>query len=153
MARANLATPSDTESIFLRLERLTPNAVRRWGTMTPNEMLCHLADSFGIGLGEVRPKPLSVYGIRGPLVKWVALYSPAPWPHGIQGPTELDPKRGGTRPAQFVADRDRVITVTRRFIVEVGDQYPHPVFGAMTRPDWLRWGWMHMDYHLRQFGC
>jgi hypothetical protein len=26
------------------------------------------------------------------------------------------------------------------------------MFGAMTRGDWLRWGWLHMDHHLRQFG-
>ena len=29
---------------------------------------------------------------------------------------------------------------------------PHPVFGPMTRGAWLRWGYLHTDHHLRQFG-
>jgi hypothetical protein len=28
----------------------------------------------------------------------------------------------------------------------------HPMFGAMSGDDWLRWGYLHADHHLRQFG-
>ncbi len=28
----------------------------------------------------------------------------------------------------------------------------HPVFGLMTRAQWGRWAYRHMDHHLRQFG-
>ena len=28
----------------------------------------------------------------------------------------------------------------------------HPFFGAMSSSAWLRWGYLHMDHHLRQFG-
>jgi hypothetical protein len=28
----------------------------------------------------------------------------------------------------------------------------HPFFGPMSREDWLRWGYLHADHHLRQFG-
>jgi hypothetical protein len=28
----------------------------------------------------------------------------------------------------------------------------HPIFGVMTEQEWLRWGYLHMDHHLRQFG-
>jgi hypothetical protein len=28
----------------------------------------------------------------------------------------------------------------------------HPMFGAMSSADWLRWGYLHADHHLRQFG-
>jgi hypothetical protein len=27
------------------------------------------------------------------------------------------------------------------------------MFGSMQRTDWLRWGWLHADHHLRQFGA
>ena len=27
----------------------------------------------------------------------------------------------------------------------------HPAFGAMSAREWLRWGWLHADHHLRQF--
>jgi hypothetical protein len=28
----------------------------------------------------------------------------------------------------------------------------HPIFGRMSDAAWLRWGYLHMDHHLRQFG-
>jgi hypothetical protein len=33
------------------------------------------------------------------------------------------------------------------------EREPHPVFGPMTRVDWLRWGYLHVDHHLRQFSA
>ncbi|HEX9165699.1 MAG TPA: DUF1569 domain-containing protein [Gemmatimonadales bacterium] len=148
-----LANRDDAASVLTRLSRVTAEDTRRWGTMTVHEMLCHLSDAFRAGLAEPPvAKPMRVMGLRGPVAKWVALSLPLPWPHGIRGPAEVDPKRGGTKPAEFAADRDRVEARLRRFIAEVGDGVPHPMFGAMTRADWLRWGWLHMDHHLRQFG-
>lgn len=148
-----LADSAQADLVLARLARVTPDAQRRWGTMTVHEMLCHLSDAFRAGLGEPPvAKPMRVMGLRGAVPKWVALSLPLPWPHGIRGPAEVDPKREGTKPAEFTADRDRVEARLRRFIAEVGDGAPHPMFGTMTRADWLRWGWLHMDHHLRQFG-
>jgi Protein of unknown function (DUF1569) len=28
----------------------------------------------------------------------------------------------------------------------------HPIFGRMTEEEWMRWGYLHVDHHLRQFG-
>jgi hypothetical protein len=28
----------------------------------------------------------------------------------------------------------------------------HPLFDAMSERDWMRWGYLHVDHHLRQFG-
>lgn len=152
MTRRTLADPEQADLVLARLARVTPSAQRRWGTMTPNEMLCHLADAFRTGLGEATPQRLRVMGLSGPVAKWVALSLPLPWPHGIRGPAEADPKREGTKPADFPADLARAEGLARRFIAEVGDRYAHPMFGAMGRADWLRWGWLHLDHHLRQFG-
>jgi hypothetical protein len=29
---------------------------------------------------------------------------------------------------------------------------PHPMFKKMSEGQWMRWGYLHMDHHLRQFG-
>jgi hypothetical protein len=29
----------------------------------------------------------------------------------------------------------------------------HAIFGSMSEADWMRWGYLHMDHHLRQFGA
>jgi hypothetical protein len=151
MAQTTLANRTEADALLARLVRCTPDARRRWGTMSPHQMLCHVSDAFRTGLGEVSPRPLRVMGLRGPVAKWVALSLPLPWPHGIRGPAEVDPMRQGTRPGAFAADRDRAVAMAQRFMEEVGGQYPHPMFGRMTRADWLRWGWLHLDHHLRQF--
>jgi hypothetical protein len=28
----------------------------------------------------------------------------------------------------------------------------HPIFGKMSETDWMRWAYLHVDHHLRQFG-
>jgi hypothetical protein len=30
---------------------------------------------------------------------------------------------------------------------------PHPMFREMSEKDWMRWGYLHTDHHLRQFGA
>lgn len=120
--------------------------------MSSQEMLCHVTDAFRVALGELTPPPMRVMGLRGAVPKWFALSVPLPWPHGLRGPAAVDPRQGGTKPAEFDADRARVIETTRRFIGDVSDGQTHPMFGPMSRADWLRWGWLHLDHHLRQFG-
>jgi hypothetical protein len=29
----------------------------------------------------------------------------------------------------------------------------HPIFGELTDSERMRWGYLHMDHHLRQFGA
>ena len=31
--------------------------------------------------------------------------------------------------------------------------HPHPFFGDMSEAEWMRWGYLHCDHHLRQFGA
>jgi Protein of unknown function (DUF1569) len=29
---------------------------------------------------------------------------------------------------------------------------PHPIFGKMTKEEWSKGTWKHLDHHLQQFG-
>ena len=40
-----VADPSVLRSLVSRLRALAPKSERRWGTLTPHEMLCHLGDA------------------------------------------------------------------------------------------------------------
>ncbi len=152
MPRRSLVYPADADAIVARLEQFTPEATRRWGTMTASEALCHLSDAFRPALGELDPPEFRVFGLRGAVPKWFALSAPLPWPHGIRGPAQVDPRKLGAKPGSFDSDRARTVAMTRRLIAEASDDRAHPMFGPMTRGDWLRWGWLHLDHHLRQFG-
>ena len=102
-------------------------------------------------------KPVSNAEGRLPrtLVKWIALYVPSRWPAGIPTRPEIDQESAGTRPVDFAADVSELEAlldlVTRRD--RSFDAHVHPVFGRMSHGAWLRWAYLHMDHHLRQFGA
>jgi hypothetical protein len=143
---------SSAQELAARLSRLTAETPRRWGTMTAHEMLCHLADSFRGVMGERAVSVAPASPAKRRLMRFVALHVPLPWARGIPTRPEVDPKRSGTRPTAFESDRQEVIALLRKFASPAARYQQHPMFGAMSRDDWMIWGYRHMDHHLRQFG-
>lgn len=141
------------EEVKGRLAALRADTPRRWGTMTSHQMLCHVADAFAAAVGELEVRPLRT-ALGSTVMKWGALWMPLRWPHGVPTRAEIDPTRRGTQPAAFEADRVRVLELMARFVREAGSdpEAIHVLFGRLTRREWLRWGWLHTDHHLRQFG-
>jgi hypothetical protein len=149
-----LARPRDRAEILQRLKAVRPESVRRWGRMSAHQMVCHLSDSFRIVFGE-KPVSQATGPLQRTIVKWIALYVPVPWPAGIPTRPEIDQDVGGTRPVDFATDIAeleallKVVTARdRRF-----EGQSHPIFGTMSEAAWLRWAYLHMDHHLRQFGA
>ncbi len=135
-----------------RLLRVTPDAPRLWGRMNAHQMVCHLADSFRAVLGE-RPLPMVKTPIPRAIMKFLALDVPMQWPHGLTTGAEIDQFIGGTRPTEFAADIAGLGVLFERFVSDPPAIVPmHPFFGTMSERDWLRWSYLHMDHHLRQFG-
>lgn len=139
--------------ILARLERVRPDSPRRWGKMTAPQMICHLRDSF---LGVMGEKPMEIpppaRGYR--LVKWFALHTPMRWPPGVKTRPEFDQLAGGTPPTQFDADVQSLCAAIDCFVAQPRSLpfRPHPIFLELTEEEWMRWGYRHMDHHLRQFG-
>jgi hypothetical protein len=147
----SLDAAAHVDELVLRLGQLQQTSGRRWGTMTPHEMLCHLGDSFSAVLGERQASSKETWLSRT-VVKWIALHTTLPWPQGVPTRPEVDPKRNGTRPVEFERDRARVLELLQRFVRPDTRCGRHPGFGVMTRKEWLLWGYGHVDHHLRQFG-
>ena len=116
-------------------------------------MVCHLNDSFRVALGEKAASSTSSL-LQRTLVKWIALQTPLRWPPGVKTMPEVDQEIGGTQPAEFEKDLKQLEDLVQCFIAQESDlqRQHHPIFGRMSRQDWLRWGYLHMDHHLRQFG-
>src|SRR5690348_8694361 len=147
----SLNVSSNVDELILTLERVLADSARRWGTLTPHEMLCHLSDSFLGVMGERPVSAVDTWWSRN-VIKWIAIHTSLPWPEGVPTRPEVDPKRGGTRPIEFERDRAKTIELLRRFVRPDTNRAPHPVFGVMTRDEWMLWGYGHCDHHLRQFG-
>jgi uncharacterized protein DUF1569 len=138
------------EALAARLQKLHPQRPRAWGKMTAHEMLCHLADSYAGVLGERPIAPADTWANRT-IIKFIALHTNVAWPQGSPTRPEVDQARGGTKPSDFDRDRERAIALMRRFAATDARLDRHPIFGALTRDEWMVWGYRHADHHLRQF--
>ncbi|MGB2714245.1 MAG: DinB family protein [Vicinamibacterales bacterium] len=148
-----LAHPADAAEILRRLQNVRANSARRWGRMTAHQMICHLGDSARMALGRTRVVPTGGM-IHRTLVKVVALYAPFTWRTGILTNPEIDQECGGTKPAEFRADVKDLEALVEVMTTDAAnlDGQVHPIFGRLSRAAWLRWAYLHMDHHLRQFG-
>jgi hypothetical protein len=146
----SLNDPGAVDALVERLGKLHDKRPRAGGKMTPHEALCHLADSFAGVLGD-RPIAPADSWVNRTIVKYIALHTSLPWPKGSPTRPEVDQTKGGTRPSDFDRDRDRVVTLLRRFAAAEARYARHPIFGPLTRDEWLIWGYRHTDHHLRQF--
>lgn len=148
----NWFNSADAADIRRRLDGLKPESRPQWGNMSAGEVLCHLADTVRVPLGEKDTKrksgPFGIPGIAH-MVVWVA-----PWPKGAPTAPEFLPGAGMTTPEEFGADKQALLAALERLSRTGPDQAlpPSPVFGRLSRRAWGRLMWRHLDHHLRQFG-
>ena len=148
-----LALERDVDELLRRIEQVRPDSQRKWGRMSAHQMICHLTDAFRMATGDKAVTGSPTLRDRT-LIKWIALHLPLAWPEGtIRTVPEVDQEVGGTAPTEFARDVAELQTRLRSFAVRHGANWPpHPIFGRLTEPQWLRWGYLHVDHHLRQFG-
>ncbi|HEX7152095.1 MAG TPA: DUF1569 domain-containing protein [Thermoanaerobaculia bacterium] len=146
-----LWNPADRAALLRRFEALSPDAKARWGRMRCDQMLEHMVDGMGLGLGRFQTRVRKTVARFWP-VNVLFVYV-LPWPKGAPGPREIL-KDGATKrdwqtnlrelrqTYDEFAQRDR----------KSNDWPAHPLFGKLSGRAWGRLGWRHSDHHLRQFG-
>jgi len=149
-----MAQEQDKAEILRRLRTIRSDSRRRWGRMSAHQAVCHLSDSFLAVTGQ-RPASPASGPLQRTVIKWLALYAPLRWPQGVPTRPEVDQEVGGTKPASFAADVTQLEMLIELVTTRTNcfDGQTHPIFGPMSRPAWMRWAYLHMDHHLRQFGC
>ena len=147
---STLADPDACASLRERIGKLEPDAARQWGRMTAHEMVCHLNDSFRVATGEKHASP-DTNLFKRTVFKWAALHTSVPWPHGVATRPELLQDHGGTPPIDWMRDRSELQALISAFAARPSYGF-HPLFGEMSKADWLIWAYRHIDHHLRQFG-
>jgi hypothetical protein len=149
----SLSNPVDRQSIVSRLSQLSPQDPARWGVMSVNQMICHLDDSYKVALGEKYASPATGF-LQQTLLKRLALDTPLQWGKGFRTRPEIEQGNGGgSPPIEFHQDLDSLLSTFGRFCDLLPTPHlAHPIFGPMTTKNWMRWGYLHADHHLRQFG-
>lgn len=147
-----LSDPGAMDSLTGRLNALLPGSDRQWGRMTSHQMVCHLSDSFLVVSGHRPVARRRDHWFNRTVVKWVALHTSMTWPKGVKTMPEVDAEKGGTPPDIFERDRARAIELLWAFGAPTSAPAAHPLFGPLSRDEWMIWGYRHTDHHLRQFG-
>jgi hypothetical protein len=147
----SLDNPHAVHAILERLHKLTADAQPKWGTLTPSEMCCHVADSFLGALGDKDLGRVDTLYTRT-VMKFVGIRTPMPWPKGLKTAPGMNPRQHGTKPSEFAHDRANLEAAMRRLVAHPAPPGAHPLFGPLSRRDWRQLAWKHMDHHLRQFG-
>jgi hypothetical protein len=139
---------SSRRDIHERISRLAWDAHGRWGSFTAPKMVCHLADSLKMALGDLPVQPRRM-PIRYPPLKQFIIYI-APFPKSAPTAPELLARQ----PAEWAADvadlNALVDTVAARG--PGGGLVDHPAFGRLSTRAWGVLIYRHMDHHLQQFG-
>jgi Protein of unknown function (DUF1569) len=147
-----LANAQDRAQVERRFAALGPEAVRRWGTMSVGGMVCHVDDSYQVVMDE-RPFSCAKLPIPQGMAKLFALRSPMRWPRNLKTGDSVRQGAGGTPPTDFRRDRAHLLETLDRFCACTMLVEEHPFFGRMTAAEWMRWGYLHADHHLRQFSA
>ncbi len=146
-----LASAKDAAEIRARMESVTEADERLWGVMRVGEMVCHVRESYLVGLGERGAESVTM-ALPAPVMKWLALWTPMRWPHGVPTLPELRVGSAGLVTGAFADEKAGMMREMERFAAVRENVTHHPIFGSMRPRDWMRWGYLHADHHLRQFG-
>jgi hypothetical protein len=144
----SLLDPAAREDLLRRLRGLQPTARPRWGTLDAPRMVCHLADSLRVGLGD-RASARRDTLARRTLLKWLVVYTPVQPPPGR---ILTSPEMLATAPSSWAEDVAAVAELVLR-MASTPTAAVHPFFGPLTPGGWCRLSWKHLDHHLRQFGA
>ena len=152
-----------TAAIHIRIDQLSPESVRQWGTMPVTQMVCHVADQLRVAIGDIETRPGRLrlrFGDRevkvSPGLLWFRqgrrlLVHWLPWPKARIG---APPEMFTTTPGEWNED----VSSLHALVDRVGEKHPadswaaHPVFGPISGQEWGLLCWKYLDYHLRQFG-
>ena len=120
-----------------------------WGKFSAPKMVCHLADSLKMAMGDLKV-PAKRLPIRYPPLKQFIIYL-APFPRSAPTAPELL-VRAPREWANDIADVQDLLA--RAGSARTTATWPeHPAFGKLSKRAWGVLIYRHMDHHLRQFGA
>jgi Protein of unknown function (DUF1569) len=144
----NLFDASVKQEIIERIDKLTPDSKALWGKMNVAQMLAHVQKPIGIALGTHQPKGSLLLRLIGPLFK-SKLWDEQPYKKSL--PTDPTFITTGTN-KDFEKEKAVLLELVNLFTEETIKKDQHPIFGKLTKENWSKATWKHLDHHLKQFG-
>lgn len=144
----NLFDPKVKKELIDRINKLSEASPPQWGKMNVSQMLAHLQVPMGVALGTHIVKGNWLMKLILPLFK-KRLYDDKPWKKSL--PTDKTFIMTG-EDKMFDLEKKHVLDMVSRFTEAAIINERHPVFGKLTKEQWSKATWKHIDHHLTQFG-
>lgn len=147
----SLYNEADVKNILERLEKLTPESQRLWGTMNVAQMLAHCNVSLETAMGLNFPRRKLIGRLLGPLLKWKYLDAKPMVKNSITEDTYVT----SAETFDFETEKRKAMHHVQNFYTcgpKHCTQHPHSYFGKLSPQEWATLKWKHFDHHLRQFG-
>lgn len=144
----SLFTDDGFQEITSRLDKLNENAERKWGKMTSGQMAHHCQTPLNIIL-EKKDYNLKPNWLVNLLFK-KSMYSDKPWRKNIPTP----PAFKEIKARDFTKEKAALQALLTEFNTQRSRENwePHPSFGALTKEQWGKMQYKHLNHHLTQFG-
>ena len=143
----NLFDATAKQEIIDRINKLTPQSERQWGKMDVAQMLAHCQMPLGVATGKHKLKGSGFLKLIGPLLKGL-LFNNKPFKKNLG----TDKSFIMTTPKEFEKEKSGLIQMINDFSASSMTDEPHPIFGKLTKEQWSKGTWKHLDHHLMQFG-
>ncbi|WP_432411626.1 DUF1569 domain-containing protein [Rasiella sp. SM2506] len=133
--------------IRTRLGSLSENSEKQWGKMTSGQMMHHCQLPLNVILEKENYNLKPNWFVKTFFKK--AMYSDKPWRKNL--PTVKQFKE--TTPRDFTTEKQHLEQLLIEFEAqrEREDWKPHPSFGELTKEQWGKMQYKHLDHHFRQF--
>ncbi|MBL8515790.1 MAG: DUF1569 domain-containing protein [Betaproteobacteria bacterium] len=150
---SNFYIAHERNQLFRRMERITVDMMSDNGVVSGHHTVLHLSRELDALLAADDDSPRGSLWSRNVMRWWVL--NLAPWPEKVpRDPNELSGFAPAAEAERFGRDFDALTECIRRFDARVsaGSMGPHPRYGALSRDDWGKYLYLHIDWHLSKLG-
>ena len=147
----SIFAPETITAIKTRINKLTPDSQRQWGTMDVAQMMAHCSVAIGSALSDEPGKMVLMGRIFGKLAK-NSIVSPKPFKQSL--PTAKNFVISDSR--NFEKEKAQLLTALDQLVAKGAtgvEGKVHPFFGKMDAGEWSNLMNKHLDHHLKQFGA
>lgn len=139
------------DSIFERLEKLSPATVPQWGKMNAGQMLAHLNVSYDITYGKMAVKNNFLMKMMLKMFVKPVVVGNKPY----QKNSQTAPYFIVADERDFEAEKSKLIAYMKQMQKDGAAKFEgkeSPSFGVMTAQEWSNQYYKHLDHHFTQFG-
>lgn len=147
MVVKNLFASDAKQFIIERINKLTSESKPLWGKMNVAQMLAHCQMPMGVALGSHKLQGSIILKLIGPFFKKL-LFNEKPFKRNLG----TDRSFIITDQRKFEEEKQKLVDMINRFTEANMVDEPHPFFGKLTKEEWSKGTWKHLDHHLMQFG-